>query len=99
MWLVGLWPWDSLQFCRQRRSIIKAKATVMEVIIPFFFVEWDFLTKFPVLRPSVMVILGKVAHFFIGFIDLLLKVGQLGHLLLFPLHLLMNDFQVPNFLV
>jgi hypothetical protein len=46
-----------------------------------------------------MVILGKVAHFFIGFIDLLLKVGQLGHLLLFPLHLLMNDFQVPNFLV
>jgi hypothetical protein len=46
-----------------------------------------------------MVILGKMAHFFSGFIDLLLKVGQPGHLLLFPLHLLMNDFQVPDLLV
>jgi hypothetical protein len=46
-----------------------------------------------------MVILGKMAHFFSGFVDLLLKVGQLGHLLLFPLHLLMNDFQVPDLLV
>jgi hypothetical protein len=46
-----------------------------------------------------MVILGKMAHFFSGFVDLLLKVGQPGHLLLFPLYLLMNDFQVPDFLV
>jgi hypothetical protein len=38
-WLVGLWPLDSLQFCCQRRSIIKGKATMMKVIIPFFFVE------------------------------------------------------------
>jgi hypothetical protein len=44
------------------------------------------------LRPLVMVILSKMAHFFSGFVDLLLKVGQPGHLLLFPLHLLMNDF-------
>jgi hypothetical protein len=56
---------------------------MMEVIIPFFFVEWALLTKFPVLRPSVMVILGKVAYFFSGFIDLLLKVDQPGHILLF----------------
>jgi hypothetical protein len=46
-----------------------------------------------------MVILGKMAHFLSDFIDLLLKVGQSGHLLLFPLHLLMNDFQVPDLLV
>jgi hypothetical protein len=46
-----------------------------------------------------MVILGKMAHFFSGFVDVLLEVGQPGHLLLFPLHLLMNDFQVPDFLV
>jgi hypothetical protein len=46
-----------------------------------------------------MVILGKMTHFFSGFVDLLLKVGQPGHLLLFPLHLLMNDFQVPDLLV
>jgi hypothetical protein len=31
-----------------------------------------------------MIILGKMAHFFSGFVDILLKVGQLGHLLLFP---------------
>ena len=46
-----------------------------------------------------MVILGKMTHFFSSFVDLLLKVGQPGHLLLFPLHLLMNDFQVPDLLV
>jgi hypothetical protein len=43
--------------------------------------------------------LGKMAHFLSGFIDLLLKVGQSGHLLLFSLYLLMNDFQVPDLLV
>jgi hypothetical protein len=46
-----------------------------------------------------MVILGKMAHFFSSFVDLLLKVSQPGYLLLFPLHLLMNDFQVPDLLV
>jgi hypothetical protein len=40
--------------------------------------------------PSVLVILSKMTHFFSGFVNLLLKVGQLGHLLLFPLHLLMD---------
>ena len=72
---------------------------MMEVVIPFILVKRALLTKLPVLRPLVMVILGKMAHFFSGFVDLLLKVGQLGHLLLFPLHLLMNDFQVPDLLV
>jgi hypothetical protein len=38
-WLVGLWPWNSLQFCYQRRSIIKGKATMMEVVIPFILVK------------------------------------------------------------
>jgi hypothetical protein len=72
---------------------------MMEVVIPFILVKWALLTKLPVLRPLVMVILGKMTHFFTGFVDLLLKVGQPGHLLLFPLHLLMNDFQVPDLLV
>jgi hypothetical protein len=72
---------------------------MMEVVIPFILVKWALLTKLPVLRPLVMVILGKMTHFFTGFVDLLLKVGQSGHLLLFPLHLLMNDFQVPDLLV
>jgi hypothetical protein len=39
-----------------------------------------------------MVILGKMAHLFSGFVDLLLKVGLPNHLLLFPMYLLMNDF-------
>jgi hypothetical protein len=44
------------------------------------------------LGPSVMIILSKMTHFLSSFVDLLLKVGQPGHLLLFPLHLLVNDF-------
>jgi hypothetical protein len=35
------------------------------------------------LRPSVLVILCKMTHFFSGFINLPLKVDQPGHLLLF----------------
>ena len=46
-----------------------------------------------------MIILSKMTHFLSSFVDLLLKVGQPSHLLLFPLHLLMNDFHVPNVLV
>jgi hypothetical protein len=38
-WLVGLWPWGSLQFCCHRRIIIKSKVTMMKVIVPFVFVE------------------------------------------------------------
>jgi hypothetical protein len=74
-WIVGLRPWDSLQFCCQRRSIIKGKATMMEVVIPFILVKRALLMKLPMLRPLVMVILGKMANFFSGFVDLLLKVG------------------------
>jgi hypothetical protein len=88
-WLVGLWPCDSLQFYCQRRSIIKSKVTMMKVIVPFVFVERALLTKLPVLRPSVL-ILSKMTHFFSGFVNLPLKVGQPSHLLLFPLHLLMD---------
>jgi hypothetical protein len=87
-----LWPWDSLQLCCQGRSIIKSKATKIEIVVPFIFIEWALLTKLPVLGPSVMVILGKMTHFLSSFVDLLLKVGRPGHLLFFPLHLLVNDF-------
>jgi hypothetical protein len=36
--------------------------------------------------------MSKMTHFLSGFVDLLLEVGQPSHLLLFPLHLLVNDF-------
>jgi hypothetical protein len=62
----------------------------MEVVVPFVFVEWAFPTKLPVLRPSVLVILSKMTHLLSGCIDILLKVGQSEHLLLFLLHLLMD---------
>jgi hypothetical protein len=65
---------------------------MMKIIVPFILVEWALLVKLPVLEPLVMIILGKMTHFFGSFVYLLLKVGQPGHLLLFPLHLLMNDF-------
>jgi hypothetical protein len=63
---------------------------MMKVIVPFILVEWALLMKLPMMGPSVLVILSKMTHFFSGFVNLLLKVGQLGHLLLFPLHLLMD---------
>jgi hypothetical protein len=51
------------------------------------------------LGPSVLFILNKMTHFFSSFVDLPLKIGQPSHLLLFPLHLLMDDFHVPDLLV
>jgi hypothetical protein len=40
---------------------------------------------------SVLVILSKMTHFFSSFVNFLLKISQPGHLLLLPLHLLMDD--------
>jgi hypothetical protein len=34
-----LWPWDSLQFRCQGRSIIKSKGIMIKVIIPSILVE------------------------------------------------------------
>jgi hypothetical protein len=48
---------------------------MMKVIVQLIIIDWAFLTKLPVLRPSVLVILSKVTHFFDGFIDFPLKVG------------------------
>jgi hypothetical protein len=68
---------------------------MMNVTIPFIIIEWIFLAKLPVLGPSVSVTLSKMTHFFGGFIDLPLEVGESK--LLFPLllHLLMGSFQIP----
>jgi hypothetical protein len=46
-----------------------------------------------------MIILSKMTHFLSSFIDLPLRVGQPSHLLLFPLHLLVDDLHVPDLLV
>jgi hypothetical protein len=51
------------------------------------------------LGPLVLVILSEVTHFFGGFIDLPLKVGEPKHLLSLLLHLLMNSFQIPDLLI
>jgi hypothetical protein len=72
---------------------------MIKIIIPSIFVEYAFLTKLPVLRPLVLFILSKMTHFFSSFADLPLKIGQLSHLLLLSLHLLMDDFHVPDLLV
>jgi hypothetical protein len=72
---------------------------MMEIIIPFVIVVGVVLTKLSVLRSSVLVILGEMTYFFSGLINLLLKIGETKHLFLFPLDLLMNGFEVPDFLV
>jgi hypothetical protein len=55
--------------------------------------------KLPVLRPSILFVLSKMAYYFSGFIDLPLKISQSGHLLLLPLYLLMDYLHVSDFLV
>jgi hypothetical protein len=48
---------------------------MIEVAVLFIFVEWAFLTKLPMLRPSVLVILSKMTHLPSCIVNLLLKVG------------------------
>jgi hypothetical protein len=55
--------------------------------------------KLSVLRPSVLVILGEMMHFLSGLINLPLKIGETKHLFYLLLNLLMDGFEVPDFLV
>ena len=71
---------------------------MIKIIIPSIVVKQAFLMKLPVLGPSILFVLSKMAYFFSGFVDLSLKISQSGHLLL-PLHLLMDYLHVSDFLV
>jgi hypothetical protein len=70
----------------------------MKIFIPFILIVEAFPMKLPMLGPSLLLILSKMAYFFRSFIDLPLKVGQSSHLLLL-LYLLMKHLHVPDFLV
>jgi hypothetical protein len=72
---------------------------MMKVTIPLTIINWDFLTKLPVLEPSVLVILGKVTHFFSSFVNLSLKVGEPKHLFPFSLYLLVDSLQIADLLI
>jgi hypothetical protein len=72
---------------------------MMEIIIPFVIIVGIILKKLPVLRSSILVILSEMTHFLSSLIDLSLKIGKAKHLLLLPLDLLMDGFEVPYFLV
>jgi hypothetical protein len=72
---------------------------MMKVTISFIIIEWIFLAKLPVLGPLILVILSEVMHFFGGFIDLPLEVGEPKHLFPLILHLLMDSFQIPDLLI
>ena len=72
---------------------------MVKVVVPFIIIDWAFLTKLPVLGPSVLVILSEVTHFLSSFIDLSLKIYEPEHLFLLPLHLLVDSLQVPDLLV
>jgi hypothetical protein len=71
----------------------------MEIIISFVIIVGIVLMKLSKLRSSVLVILGEMMHFLGSLIDLLLKISKTKHLLLLPLDLLMDCFEVPDFLV
>jgi hypothetical protein len=72
---------------------------MLEIIIPFVIIVGIVLTKLSVLRSSILVILSEMTHFLSGLIDLLMKIDDMKHLFLLPLDLLMDGFEVPNFLV
>jgi hypothetical protein len=72
---------------------------MLEIIIPFIIIVRIVLTKLSALRSLVLVILTQMTHFLSSLIDLLLKIGKMKHLLLLPLDLLMDGFEVPYFLV
>jgi hypothetical protein len=72
---------------------------MMEIIIPFVIIVGIILKKLPVLRSSILVILSEMTHFLSSLIDLSLKIGKAKHLLLLPLDLLMDGFEVRYFLV
>jgi hypothetical protein len=72
---------------------------MMEIIIPFVVLVGIVLTKLSALRSLVLVILSEMTHFLSGLINLLPKISKTKQLLLLPLDLLMDCFEVPNFLV
>jgi hypothetical protein len=72
---------------------------MIKIIIPSFVVEQAFLMKLPMLRPSILFVLNEMAYFFSGFVGQPLKISQSSHLLLLPLHLLMDYLHVSDFLV
>ena len=51
------------------------------------------------MRPSVLVLLGEMAHFFGGLINLSPEIGEPKHFLFLLLNLLMDSFKVPDLLV
>jgi hypothetical protein len=55
--------------------------------------------KLSVMGPSVLVLLGEMAHFFGGLINLSLEIGEPKHFLFLLLNLLMDSFKVPDLLV
>jgi hypothetical protein len=71
----------------------------MEIIIPLIIIVGIVLTKLSALRSPILVILSEMTHFLSSLIDLLLYIGETKHLLLLPLDLLMDGFEVPYFLV
>jgi hypothetical protein len=72
---------------------------MVEIIIPNVIIIGIDLAKLCALRSSVLVILGEMTHLLSGFVDLPLKISNTKHLLLLPLDLLMNGFEIPDLLV
>jgi hypothetical protein len=72
---------------------------MVEIIIPNVIIIGIVLAKLCALRSPLLVILGEMTHFLSGFVNLPLKISKTKHLLLHPLDLLMNGFEVPDLLV
>jgi hypothetical protein len=57
------------------------------------------LIKLFVLGPSVLFILGEVTHFLSGLINFSLEIDEPKHFFFLLLNLLMDSFEIPDFLI
>jgi hypothetical protein len=65
---------------------------MVQIIIPSIIVDWSFLTKLSMLRPSSLIVLHEVAHFFSYFVDLPFEVRLTEASFLFSSALVMYSF-------
>jgi hypothetical protein len=72
---------------------------MMEILILVILVEEALLMKLSVLRPSVLLILSKMANLYRGFVYLPLQVSYPGHLFLLPLDLLVEHLHISDLLI
>jgi hypothetical protein len=74
---------------------------MVKSFVPHVFVVWAFVSKISLVLPILLVlsVMRNISHFFSCFVDLLLQFGQPKNLFFPFIHLLMDGFEVADFLI